>query len=132
LKRAYVRPKNVVASPSIRQRLLEPEDLNLQKAYDVAMSLSSAQEQANKYVNFEQKPVVAKNVDEILNENNEKSNPEVAAATAKVIMKKCFFVVGLFTLVFDAPQKKLIVTRLEKRSFLTCVLFKKTSDFKCR
>ena len=88
----------------IRQHLLKQEDLNLQKAYNVAMSLTSAQEQANKYVNFEQTSVVVKNIDEILNENTEKSNPEVAAATAKVVMKWCFFVVGLFTLVFDAPQ----------------------------
>jgi len=51
------------------------------------MSLTSAQEQANKYVNFEQTSVVVKNIDEILNENTEKSNPEVAAATAKVVMK---------------------------------------------
>jgi len=88
----------------IRQHLLKQEDLNLQKAYNVAMSLTSAQEQANKYVNFEQTSVVVKNIDEILNENTEKSNPEVAAATAKVVMKWSFFVVGLFTLVFDAPQ----------------------------
>jgi len=71
----------------IRQHLLKQEDLNLQKAYNVAMSLTSAQEQANKYVNFEQTSVVVKNIDEILNENTEKSNPEVAAATAKVVMK---------------------------------------------
>jgi len=79
------------------------------------MSLSSAQEQANKYVKFEQTSVVVKSVDEILNENTEKSNPEVAAVKAKVIMKKCFFVVGRFTLVFDDPHKKLIVTRVEKK-----------------
>jgi len=123
--------KNGLASPSIRQRLLEQEDFNLQKAYDVTLSFSSVQKQANKYVNLEQTLVVVKNVDEILNENTEISNPEVAAATTKVIMKN-FFVVGLFTLVFDVPQNKLIVTRVEKRSFLTYVSFKKTSDFKCR
>jgi len=59
---------NCLASPSIRQDLLEQEDPNLQKAYDVTISLSSAQEQANKYVNFEQTSVVVKNVEEILSE----------------------------------------------------------------
>jgi len=38
---------NGLVSPSIRQCLLEQEDLKLQKPYDVAMSLSSAQEQTN-------------------------------------------------------------------------------------
>jgi len=33
---------NVLASLSIRQRLLEQEDVNIQTAYDVAMYLNSA------------------------------------------------------------------------------------------
>ena len=97
---------NGLASPSIRQRLLEQEDLNLQKAYYVAMSLSSAQEQANNYVKFEQTSVVVKNVDEILSKSNEKSNPDIAAASAKVIIKKCFFLWWAYSRSFSMPRKR--------------------------
>jgi len=116
---------NGLASPSIRQRLLEQEDLSLQKAYDVAMSLSSAREQANKYKNFEQTSVVVKNVDDILNENTEKSNPEVAAATAKVVMKKSFFCGGPIHARFRCPAKEVNCHSCGKMSFLTYVSFKK-------
>ena len=112
---------NGLSTPSIRQRLLEQEDLNLQKAYYVAMSLSSAQEQANNYVKFEQTSVVVKNVDEILSKSNEKSNPDIAAASAKVIIKKCFFCGGPIHARFRCPAKEANCHSCGKKGHFSCM-----------
>ena len=58
---------------------------------------------------------MVKNVNEIVNENTEKCDPEMAETISMVITKKCIFVLGLFTLVFDVPQRKLIVTHVDNR-----------------
>jgi len=57
----------------------------------------------------------------------------MAETISMVITKKCIFVLGLFTLVFDVPQRKLIVTHVDNRVIShVCVVWKRRWLLKVR
>jgi len=70
---------------------------------------------------------VLKDVNEIVNENTEKSDPEIATATSKVIMKKCFFCDAPIHARFRclAKEANCHSCGIKRGSFLTYVTFKK-------
>ena len=84
---------NGLTSSSIRQRLLEKDDLNLERAFDLALSLDRAQEQSLKYI----VPVTATAAENFLDDTSA-NNHSCASASNKesstTPSKKCFFCGG--------------------------------------
>ena len=84
---------NGLTSSSIRQRLLEKDDLNLERAFDLALSLDRAQEQSLKYI----VPVTATAAENFLDDTSA-NNHSCASASNKESStnpsKKCFFCGG--------------------------------------
>ena len=72
---------------SVRQRLLEQDSLNLQKAFETARSLELAQQQSQTY----QSHPVASVTESKSKESNEETSPENEKSSLAAVAAKCYF-----------------------------------------